>query len=364
MSASRDDHDPVDAFADEDGLSINDLPEDDPWTAFAAEPAALEPEEPVAAASATTGRAAVTAARAVEDVAPRLALAAAPTRHPRGVRGVSWRPAIAAVAVAATVLIVAAAGAYLFNEEPVDLNDQIAAVIDTPPAPPADAEPEAPSVVDADAPSVAAEADAPRVPATEVVVPPVESASEPAPSVRASRSKPVARNGTARAAARHAKPSVPPPSSSQRSATDTNTVAQASSGVETSKAATVVDVTADAAPLAGDWVMNTRVESSQLQRYEGLRLGYVLSLRQDGDRISGTGWKVREDDRTIRAASRTPINVDGVMTGDRVELTFTEGGRRRTSAGKLILARDSEDVFRGRFSSTAAQSVGVVEIRR
>jgi hypothetical protein len=363
MSASRDDHDPVDAFADEDGLSLNELPEDDPWTAFAAEAAALEPEKPVAAASAAAAGAELMITRPVEDVAPRLALAAAPTRHPRGVNGASWRPAVVALVVAATVVIGAAAGAYLFSEEPVDLNDQIAAVIDTPPAPSADAEPEVRSVVDADAPSVAAEADAPRVPATEVVVPPVESASEPAPSVRASRSRPVAREGTARAAARQAKPSVPPPSS-QRSSTDANTAAQASSGVETSKAATVVDITADAAPLSGDWVMNTRVESSQLQRYEGLRLGYVLSLRQDGDRISGTGWKVREDDRTIRAASRTPINFDGVMTGDRVELTFTEGGRRRTSAGKLILARDSDDVFRGRFSSTAAQSVGVVEIRR
>ena len=116
--------------------------------------------------------------------------------------------------------------------------------------------------------------------------------------------------------------------------------------------------------LSGDWMMNTRVESSRLGRYEGLRLGYRVTLRQLGNRISGTGWKVSEDEQTIGAAARTPITFEGTLNDDRLELTFTEQGRRRVTAGKLVLARHSQNAMQGRFSSTAAQSSGVVEIYR
>jgi hypothetical protein len=110
--------------------------------------------------------------------------------------------------------------------------------------------------------------------------------------------------------------------------------------------------------------MTTRVESSQLKRYKGLRLGYRVRLHQDGNRVSGTGWKVTEEGRSIGATRQTPITLDGEMAGDRVQLTFTERGRLRPSEGKLVLARASDDVLRGRFSSSAAQSLGVVEIHR
>lgn len=120
----------------------------------------------------------------------------------------------------------------------------------------------------------------------------------------------------------------------------------------------------DSPLLSGDWVMNTRVESSRLKRYEGLRLGYRVRLRQNGERVSGIGWKVSEDERPVGTSGQTPIRFDGVMKGDRLELTFKEEGRLRTSGGTLELARDSDDVLRGRFSSTAAHSLGAVEIHR
>ena len=128
--------------------------------------------------------------------------------------------------------------------------------------------------------------------------------------------------------------------------------------------ATVAREAAAPSLLSGDWVMHTRVESSRLNRYEGLRLGYRITLRQDGNRISGSGWKVSEDNRKIGGAARTPITIDGRLDDDRAELTFTERGKRRVSGGKLLLARASENTLRGRFSSDAAQSSGAVEIHR
>ena len=108
--------------------------------------------------------------------------------------------------------------------------------------------------------------------------------------------------------------------------------------------------------------MNTRVVSSNLQRYEGLRLAYQLRLRQVGNTVTGTGYKLRENDRPV--ATKTPITLRGDVEGDRVVLTFEERGTRRASAGKLVLLRESDDVLRGRFSSDAAQSSGIVDARR
>ena len=85
--------------------------------------------------------------------------------------------------------------------------------------------------------------------------------------------------------------------------------------------------------LAGEWAMHTRVESSRLRRYEGLRLTYTVQLHQEGHRIRGTGRKISENDRRINPRAQTPIALEGFLNGDRVELTFTEQGRFRPSAG-------------------------------
>jgi hypothetical protein len=114
--------------------------------------------------------------------------------------------------------------------------------------------------------------------------------------------------------------------------------------------------------LTGQWSMNTRVESSALRRYKGLRLQYQLRLQQVGNQITGDGYKSRENDRPVR--TKTPITLSGDVVGDRVVLNFHETGTRRKSGGRLVLDRESEDVLLGRFSSEAAKSTGIVEARR
>lgn len=116
--------------------------------------------------------------------------------------------------------------------------------------------------------------------------------------------------------------------------------------------------------LQGVWSMTTSVESATYPAYVGLRLGYVLELIQQGDRLTGTGQKVAENGRRLSGAARTPITVSGSVSGDRLILSFTEQGTRRSSDGKLVLHREDDEVLRGRFSSDAAQSGGRVEVRR
>jgi hypothetical protein len=116
--------------------------------------------------------------------------------------------------------------------------------------------------------------------------------------------------------------------------------------------------------VSGVWTLDTRIESSSYRDYEGLQLGYRLELQQDGARISGTGVKIVENGRRLGGAAQTPIMVHGIISGERLTLTFTERGLRRTSEGKMILNVNDDGVLRGRFSSNAARSVGIAEARR
>ena len=116
--------------------------------------------------------------------------------------------------------------------------------------------------------------------------------------------------------------------------------------------------------LAGEWTLETHVESSSLRTFEGLRLGYRLELRQDGDRIVGTGRKVSENGVSLRGRRQTSIAVRGTMDGGRLTLIFGEQGARRHTTGTFELVLEDAGLLRGSFASDAARSAGVVEARR
>jgi hypothetical protein len=116
--------------------------------------------------------------------------------------------------------------------------------------------------------------------------------------------------------------------------------------------------------VSGVWTLDTRIESSSYRDYEGLQLGYHLELQQNGSRVTGTGVKRVENGRRLGSAAQTPILIQGTISGERLTLTFIERGLARSSAGKMILDVNDDGVLRGRFSSDAAQSVGIVEVRR
>jgi hypothetical protein len=95
-----------------------------------------------------------------------------------------------------------------------------------------------------------------------------------------------------------------------------------------------------------------------------LRLGYDLTLEQDGDRVSGVGRKISENGAGIGRRAQTPLTVSGTIEGDRLKLDFVERGTRRATQGTFELLLDESGVLRGSFSSTAARSSGAVEAHR
>jgi hypothetical protein len=116
--------------------------------------------------------------------------------------------------------------------------------------------------------------------------------------------------------------------------------------------------------VAGSWTLKTQVASSSYSRYEGLRLGYEIRLVQKGDRVTGSGKKTTENDNDINPQGQTPLSLSGTIAGDRLTLNFVERGARRPTRGKFVLVLDDAGRLRGRFSSSAAQSSGLVEAFR
>ena len=110
--------------------------------------------------------------------------------------------------------------------------------------------------------------------------------------------------------------------------------------------------------LAGWWMLTSQVEGSSVDAYKDLTLGFRLQLDQRGTRVRGHGVKWTENGRALPSRGRTPITVEGTIDGDRLALTFTERGARRTSKGSFDMALASDGSLDGRFSTDAAQSSG------
>jgi hypothetical protein len=113
--------------------------------------------------------------------------------------------------------------------------------------------------------------------------------------------------------------------------------------------------------LTGSWSLTTRVEPTDQGAVTALNRGYRLLLRQEGDRISGIGQKWMENGRTIPPGSRTPIRVDGVLEGNRLDLQFTE---RDGNGDTFAMTVGPDGTLSGQFESGAANARGRSVARR
>lgn len=128
--------------------------------------------------------------------------------------------------------------------------------------------------------------------------------------------------------------------------------------------ARLVATDAVAPMLSGEWSLTNEVQATDFKAFEGLQLEYRLTLSQDGVIVTGRGEKWSENGREIPSTRRTPISVAGTLYQNRLELSFTEAGTRRTSAGRFIWQVSDEGEMRGTFSSDAASSRGSSYVRR
>ena len=115
--------------------------------------------------------------------------------------------------------------------------------------------------------------------------------------------------------------------------------------------------------VSGEWRLNAQTETGD-SSFEGVKLHYEMKLTQDGDRVTGIGTKVSENENGNEPGSQTPVTMTGSIAGSRLTLNVVEPGTQPETRGKIVLMVDETGTLRGRFSSSAAPSSGHVEGRR
>ena len=122
---------------------------------------------------------------------------------------------------------------------------------------------------------------------------------------------------------------------------------------------TSVDQPMVAQDLTGKWNVVNSVQKTSYRSFQNLKIGFEISINQNGKSFTGTGQKISENGRSLPAASRTPIQVKGAINGDRVEATFFENGVMRKTNGRFVWRIDKAGAgLNGTFVSTAAGSSG------
>jgi len=111
--------------------------------------------------------------------------------------------------------------------------------------------------------------------------------------------------------------------------------------------------------LSGKWTIVNTVETTSYSTYKNMKIGFDLSINQTGTTFTGNGNKVSENGRSLPSGSRTPIQVQGSINGDRIEAVFFEDGTARKSNGRFVWRIDKAGRgLTGNFATTAARSRG------
>ena len=158
-------------------------------------------------------------------------------------------------------------------------------------------------------------------------------------------------------------PDAPHPTPSPRPSPSAAAASAAAAAADTSGSG---DDTSDDADLSGEWLLTNRVDSTDYPPYQGMRLGYVLTLHQDeSGRITGDGEKTSENGAPLPPGQRSPIAVTGRVENGTVTLSFTEKGALRSSTGSFRwqVAPDHARLS-GSFASDAAGSRGSSSAQR
>ena len=111
--------------------------------------------------------------------------------------------------------------------------------------------------------------------------------------------------------------------------------------------------------LTGKWSVVNTVHTTSFRSFQNLQIGFALSINQTGKTFTAKGHKISENGRRLPASSRTPIELQGVINGDKIEATYSEEGAIRKTNGRFVWQIDrASGALTGVFASTAAHSSG------
>src|SRR5215212_1203469 len=122
--------------------------------------------------------------------------------------------------------------------------------------------------------------------------------------------------------------------------------------------------TSSAQNLTGKWNVVNTVQKTSYGSFNNMQIAFNLSIQQSGKGFTGQGEKVSENGRSLPPGSRTPIQVQGSINGDRIEATFYEQGATRKTNGRFVWRVDKAGELTGTFNSTAARTSGKSTARK
>lgn len=128
--------------------------------------------------------------------------------------------------------------------------------------------------------------------------------------------------------------------------------------------------------VSGVWTMEVTVQKTDYNPYRGMKLSYIVILTQRYGELEGVAEKVHEISKKNPAPGyhyqkhgRMHSDVKGGVRGNifqekDFQLLLREQGQHRRFISTVSLKVDNENVLRGSYNSTAANSSGVVVLTR
>lgn len=112
--------------------------------------------------------------------------------------------------------------------------------------------------------------------------------------------------------------------------------------------------------LTGDWLVEDTVQLTAYHSFQGMKLGFRVSLAQQGEELTGLGEKWSENGKRLPTNLHTTIKLTkGTIRGKNVTVTFEEQGAKRTTSGTLYWTYDpTEKRLVGTFSTTSGDTRG------
>lgn len=125
--------------------------------------------------------------------------------------------------------------------------------------------------------------------------------------------------------------------------------------------------------LSGRWYFVNETQSTSYSKFKGLKVYYTVLLMQEGNKIYGTGEKIKDElngnINKYTGKTRVHIEVSGYLknnflTKDTLNIHYTEKGKSRPSSTLHNLIRFDNKLMGGKFYSTIADSEGKVSWTR
>lgn len=112
--------------------------------------------------------------------------------------------------------------------------------------------------------------------------------------------------------------------------------------------------------LSGEWTLDLKIELTSYRPYQNLEVGYKVYLDQVGLTVSGKGEKWWVDGEEIPFSQHDLIEMNGMISGESLPLSFSLRGSNRETVGIFRLKVDGGQKLVGSFSTTGADSRGSV----